>query len=167
MSKIFVTVGNTIHSFDRLIKSIDNVQFNKKINFTVQYGYSKYIPENIKNTYKFINRNEFYRIFNNSDLIISHAGIGTTIDCIRNRKKMIMVPRMYKYNEHFNDHQLEIAKEIENKYENIKIVYNISNLKNDIFSLLNKDVKYPTPPNLKSLPLVCKIKEFIQNEKEI
>ena len=163
MKKIFLTVGNDFHSFHRLVESADKIAKKGSFNFTTQYGCSDYIPKYIKEAYNFLNREQFYKIFESSDLIISHAGIGTTIDTIRYKKKMILIPRQAKFKEHFNDHQLEIAKEIENRYENILVLYDIKGIESTINELLSKNVNFPKIPDIKNLSLVKEIKEFILN----
>ena len=43
-----------------------------------------------------------------SDLIITHAGTGSVIPPLKLGKKVIVVPRLEKYKEHLDDHQLEL-----------------------------------------------------------
>lgn len=42
--------------------------------------------------------------------IISHAGQGTTRSLIEDRKPFIIVPRLKRFSEHIDDHQLEFAR---------------------------------------------------------
>ncbi|MDO8506975.1 MAG: glycosyltransferase [bacterium] len=166
MKKIFVTVGNDYHSFHRLIEKIDNIASKIDAEFVIQYGYSDYIPKNIKQSHKFLDREEYNKKFGEADLIISHSGIGTMIDTIQKKKKMLLVPKQYKYGEHFNDHQSEIAEEVKGKYENIKVIYEVDGLENEINRFLSEKVDYPEPPDIKSLKLVKDIKSFIDNENQ-
>ena len=46
----------------------------------------------------------------NADVIISHAGAGSIINALRNRKPLIIVPRLVEYGEHTNSHQVDLAK---------------------------------------------------------
>ena len=41
-------------------------------------------------------------------MIITHGGVGSIITAIEQGKKVIAVPRLKKYKEHVNDHQLDI-----------------------------------------------------------
>ena len=43
-----------------------------------------------------------------ADTVITHGGVGSIITAILKDKKVIAVPRLKKYNEHVNDHQLDI-----------------------------------------------------------
>ena len=48
-----------------------------------------------------------------ADIIISHGGVGTIFSAIKRGKKVIAIPRLEKYGEHINDHQIEICEELE------------------------------------------------------
>ena len=43
------------------------------------------------------------------DLLITHGGVGSIIDGLKKNKKVIAIPRLKKYNEHTNDHQIQIV----------------------------------------------------------
>ena len=45
-----------------------------------------------------------------ADIVISHAGAGSIINALRNRKPLIIVPRLVEYGEHTNSHQRDLAK---------------------------------------------------------
>ena len=57
-----------------------------------------------------ISRNELEKFQNESDLIITHGGVGSIVSSIKKGKKVIAVPRLHKYEEHVNDHQKEIVE---------------------------------------------------------
>ena len=42
-------------------------------------------------------------------ILITHGGVGSILTGINNNKKVIAVPRLAKYKEHGNDHQLQIV----------------------------------------------------------
>jgi UDP-N-acetylglucosamine transferase subunit ALG13 len=60
-------------------------------------------------------------------LIITHAGVGSIITALRFRKPVIVVPRLKKFNEHVNNHQLQIAKAFE-KEGKVVACYDIKDL---------------------------------------
>lgn len=131
---IFITLGTQKFQFNRLLKKIDELISEKKIKEKVfaQIGNSDYKPINFK--YKeFLNKEEFEECVKKADLIITHAGVGTIITALNFDKRVIVVPRLAKYKEHVDDHQVEIAESfskkgfvlssgenIEDLYENIK-----------------------------------------------
>ena len=61
---------------------------------------------------KWLKKKELEKLVEKSDLIITHAGIGSIEMALEKNKKVIAVPRLKKYGEHVNDHQ----KDIEEKF---------------------------------------------------
>lgn len=126
---IFITVGSQKFQFNRLLKEIDRLIEEKKITEEVfaQIGYSDYLPRNYK--YKsFLDRNEFANIMSKCDKVITHGGTGAIIGAVKNEKKVIAVPRLSKYGEHVDDHQLQIIMEFK-KMGFIEVINNIDELK--------------------------------------
>lgn len=130
---IFVTLGSQKFQFNRLLKEIDKLIDEGKIAETVfaQIGYSDYKPKNYE--YKeFLDREEFTKIMKQSDKVITHGGTGAIITAVKNNKKVIAVPRLEKYGEHVDNHQIEITnqfkkmnlidgvKDINSLYDSIK-----------------------------------------------
>jgi len=110
---IFLTVG-TQFPFDRLVKAVDEAAgtngFDEKI--VAQIGDSSYCPENFEAAPS-VEKAVFDRYFNKADSIISHAGMGTITMALDHRKPLLVMPRLKKYGEVVNDHQLAIAKKFE------------------------------------------------------
>ena len=112
-TKIFVTVGST-YSLNRLIKEIDLFDSNK-FEIFAQIGETTIHPKNIKFK-KFLDYEKMIKKINWADTIITHAGVGTIIDCLAQNKKIILFPRLKTFNEAVDDHQIEICKAFEKKY---------------------------------------------------
>lgn len=113
---ILVTLGTQDKEFTRLLKEIDRL-INKKIikeEVIVQAGYTKYKSKNMK-IFDYVSKEEFQKYVEEASLIITHAGVGTIFDALMKNKKIIAVPRLSKYKEHNNDHQLEIVQEFSEK----------------------------------------------------
>jgi UDP-N-acetylglucosamine transferase subunit ALG13 len=127
---IFVTVGTPTNSFERLIKELDNLVSTEKIkdNVLAQIGYTKYIPKNYK-WFRFTDPDKFENLCKKSKICITHGGVGTLSILLKYKKPTIVVPRMKKFNEHVDDHQIQIIKELE-KEGRIIAVYDIKKLEN-------------------------------------
>ena len=110
---IFVTVGTQDKEFVRLIKKIDELVTLGKIQdqVIVQAGHTKYESNRIK-ILNYIPFNEFNDYLKQADVIISHGGVGSILNGVKQLKPVIAVPRLYKYNEHINDHQLQIVRKM-------------------------------------------------------
>jgi len=123
---IFVTTG-TQEPFDRLIKAVDVIAGKlPETKFIVQAFASTYVPVNIEVS-KFITATDFDHYIKHSDLIISHAGMGTIISALVNSKPIIVMPRLLKYGEHRNEHQLATAKKLDS-FGYIHVAYNEDDL---------------------------------------
>ena len=140
---IFVTLGSQKFQFNRLLKEIDRLVEEGKITEEVfaQVGYSDYKPKNYD--YKeFLDREEFRKIINECDKVITHGGTGAIINAVKNGKKVIAIPRLSKFGEHVDDHQIQIVEEF-NKMNFILSVKNINELGRLINELNNfKSKKY-------------------------
>jgi len=108
---IFVTVGTEQFPFDRLLKAVEQGIRNKEIEHEVfaQTGNCLFKPT-LFNHEKFITYNEMNRLIRESDIVVSHAGEGTTLLCLSLGKIPILMPRQDIYKEHVDNHQVELAR---------------------------------------------------------
>lgn len=109
---IFVTLGTQDKGFERLLKEIDRCLEKGiiKDKVIVQAGHTKYESKNME-IFSEVAKDEFEKLMDSCDLLITHGGVGSIFDGLKRNKKIIAVPRLKKYNEHTNDHQLEIVSE--------------------------------------------------------
>lgn len=145
---IFVTVGNHPRSFERLIKSIDDMLKSGEINeqVIIQIGYTNYTPI-YADFFKFKPMDDIIELTKNANIVITHGGIGSILTSLKFGKPTIVVPRMKKFNEHTNDHQLEITQELE-KEGRIIAVYDISDLKDALNRAKNFKYKARKPSKI-------------------
>lgn len=129
--KIFVTLGSQQFQFNRLLKELDDLN-NDLYDIYAQIGYSTYKPRNYCYV-DFIDRNEYNKRIFESDMIITHAGTGAIISSLKASKPVLAVARLSKYNEHVDDHQIEIMELfVEKKYINgISEIINLDSVIND------------------------------------
>ena len=107
---IFLTVG-TQFPFDRLVQAIDRIIGEGLISETVfgQIGRSAFKPCRFEAVER-MEKEEFDKHLRQASGIIGHAGMGTIGMALNNRKPLLAMPRLKKYGEVVNDHQLGIAK---------------------------------------------------------
>ena len=106
---IFVTLGSQKFPFNRLLKKIDELIEAGAITEPVfaQTGASDYIPKHY--AYQpFLDRDTFSEYMSRCDTVITHGGTGAIIGAVKKGKKVIAVPRLAKYGEHVDDHQLQL-----------------------------------------------------------
>ncbi|SCN62148.1 glycosyltransferase family 28 protein, putative [Plasmodium chabaudi adami] len=167
---LFITVGS--YKFDELIEYIDNKEFHiflKKNGFTkltIQIGSSNYIPKliyNYNNTNStllqkakyFRYKSSISKYYDKANLILSHAGVGTTFECLRKNKKILIVPNIKL----MDNHQMEFAHYMSTS-NYLQICDNLLNLKQNILTCLKTD-KYEKLPNPQTDKFISDLKDLI------
>ena len=103
---ILVTLGTQDKPFTRLLEAMEHSSCADRI--IVQAGFTKFSSQKM-DVREYIGKEEFSRLIEEADIVISHGGVGTIMECLRRKKRLIVAPRLAKYGEHQNDHQLEIT----------------------------------------------------------
>lgn len=159
---ILVTLGTQDKPFTRLLKAIDEEidKGNIKEKVIVQAGYSinKYQTRNME-MFDLIDRDEFSKLVKECSLLITHGGVGSILTGLKADKKVIACPRLAKYKEHINDHQVQIiSKFCEAGYI---LACNENDKLSDVLEKAKKfkPVKYVSNTN----NLVNMIKDFIEH----
>ena len=158
---IFITVGSQKFQFNRLLKKIDELVEKKIITDLVfaQIGNSDYKPKNFEYI-DFLEQEEFNKKINESDLIITHAGTGVIINAVKKGKKVIATPRLAKYEEHVDDHQIQLIKQFE-ELNFIEPLYDLNELEKKLDVINNKQYnKYVSNTN----EILASIRAFIDKE---
>ncbi len=129
---IFVTLGSQKFQFNRLLIKIDELVEQGVIQEEIfaQIGYSDYKPKHYEYS-EFLDRDAYAKKMEMSDIVITHAGTGAIIGAVKKEKKVIAVPRLVKYGEHVDNHQLQIIDQFEGmelispctEIEQLKLVY--------------------------------------------
>ncbi len=110
---IFLTVG-TQFPFDRLVKAIDEAAGKGLVHDEVfaQIGESDYAPTNFRSA-RSLDKGEFDSRVATASAIIGHAGMGTIISAMNHKKPLLVMPRLCRFGEAVNDHQMSIAKQFD------------------------------------------------------
>jgi len=110
---IFLTVG-TQFPFDRLVMAIDRAAEQNLLEDEVfaQIGNSRYTPNNFVGVAS-LTKEDFDTKLKEASCVISHAGIGSITLAMDYNKPLLAMPRLKKYHEVVNDHQVAIAKKFE------------------------------------------------------
>ncbi|AKB29148.1 Beta-1,4-galactosyltransferase CpsIVG [Methanosarcina siciliae C2J] len=124
---IFVTVGSHYQGFDRLIKKMDEIAGKTDETVIMQIGYTTYKPVNAEYFSFLEGFEEILRLNREARVVVSHAGAGSIVTALKEKNPVIVVPRLKRYNEHMNDHQLEIAKAM-SENRNVTVIHDIDSL---------------------------------------
>lgn len=132
---IFVTVGTHEQPFDRLVQEIDRLKGEGLIEdeVMIQTGYCTYEPEYC-HWKKLLPYEKMWEYVQKADIVITHGGPSSFMMPLQMGKIPIVVPRQKKFGEHVNDHQVEFANAVKERYGNIVVVKNIGHLKQVILN---------------------------------
>jgi len=171
---IFVTVGMHPTGFERLVKEMDRIAGKIDEEVIMQIGGTKYTPQNAKH-FSFATEEELNILCRKARIVVTHGGVGTVLNALQERATVVVVPRLKKYGEHIDDHQLVFVQELE-KQGKITAVYDVERLEESLKTVdltppeLAKDKRLEealktvdlTPPELaKNKRLVNALKKYI------
>jgi UDP-N-acetylglucosamine transferase subunit ALG13 len=115
---ITVTLGTIPYSFERAIAWLNTLLDRKIINepVFVQHGITDASPiatHPLVTAQPILESAELIALVNRSRLVISHAGQGSTRMLAAQRASFVLVPRLSRYKEHVDDHQLLFAQNVQ------------------------------------------------------
>lgn len=142
---IFLTIG-TLFEFDRLVKAVDEAIQAELIQEEVfaQIGPGNYQPKYM-HFVQTLNKDEYDTTVSQCTALISHAGMGSISIGLKMKKPLLVMPRLYKYGEHVNDHQLHTARKFE-ELGHVLVAYDTDELPDKI-KQLKTFVPKPRVPN--------------------
>lgn len=109
---IFVTVGNATQGFRRLLDAVEALAssgFFATERVVIQYGNNPDFSSRHCEASAFYSMEQFCDFMEKSDTIICHSGCGTMYHALRLGKIPVVMPRRKKYDEHVNDHQIQLV----------------------------------------------------------
>jgi beta-1,4-N-acetylglucosaminyltransferase len=107
---ILVTVGSNGAPFDRLLREVDGIAPAEEL--VVQHGPSQIRPRDAT-CVPFMHFSELERAVAAARIVITHAGVGSVLLALMNGKRPVVVPRLARYGEVVDDHQLHFAERLE------------------------------------------------------
>ncbi|MEK6327971.1 MAG: glycosyltransferase [Actinomycetota bacterium] len=102
---IFVTVGTLHYPFERLMRSVRALPAGEVV---VQHGPAD-PPPGVARAKAFMPFNELNEAIEDAGVVVTHAGCGTIAVATRAGHTPVVLPRLRRYGEHVDDHQLELA----------------------------------------------------------
>jgi UDP-N-acetylglucosamine transferase subunit ALG13 len=101
--RVFVTVGTQL-PFDRLVEAVDRISAGRGWQVLAQIGRASYRPPHMQ-WCDFIGSETAAEWIRESDLLITHAGMGTILGRLEAGGPMLVMPRRATLGEHRNEHQ--------------------------------------------------------------
>jgi UDP-N-acetylglucosamine transferase subunit ALG13 len=110
---ILVTLGTQDRPFTRLLDAVDEAAASGAINpaedIICQAGHTPYRSDRLQ-IFSLLPRDEYERMFAKASLLITHGGAGSMIAGMKRGIPVFAMPRLAKYGEHQNDHQIELVE---------------------------------------------------------
>ena len=104
---ILVAVGASEFPFDRLLRAIDKLPEGEPL--VVQHGPSEVRPAHA-HCIPFVPQETLAQLVREARVIITHAGVGSILLSLTNGKRPCVVPRLGRFGETVDDHQLDSAR---------------------------------------------------------
>jgi len=157
---IFLTVGTYPLPFDRLIIAVDSAITQGLIEEKVfaQIGMCKYRPQNMEYV-EMLQKQAFDCRCQRASAIIGHAGMGTITMALDYDKPLLAMPRLKRFGEVVNDHQLAIARRFA-QLGHILAVYDVEDLPDGLRRLKHFT---PRPRNANPQAVAQRIHDFLDN----
>ena len=168
---ILLTVGN--EPMDRLVKAFDewigrrpDVQVKGAV---AQIANGKYVPKNC-DFIRFMTPAVYRQMFDQSKMIVAHAGIGTIITAMNSNRLIVVMPRQARFGETRNDHQLATVKHFSPSPKRL-IAESEAELDNVLDQAIELNRNQVADPSSLSGPaqrppdesLLCFLREFVSN----
>jgi len=108
---IFVTLGTHEQPFDRAVDLVATLARNDRV--LVQHGATPPRPglSGVEWS-EYLDWEPLVARMREADVVVTHAGVGSAVTAIRAGKKPVLVPRLARYGEHVDDHQLQLAERL-------------------------------------------------------
>jgi UDP-N-acetylglucosamine transferase subunit ALG13 len=107
---IFVSVGTHEAPFDRLLHAVGELQLDEQV--VVQHGPSDVRTDNAVEA-EYLPFDDVVAYIRAARAVVMHAGVGSVMIALANGKRPIVMARLHRFDEHVDDHQLELARRLE------------------------------------------------------
>lgn len=153
---IFVTVGNSTQGFRRLLDAADQAAGEGLFgggSVFLQTGNTKGFRAAHCRQESFIEMERFEEMLRSASLVISHGGAGTLLQLFMAGKIPIVMPRLRRYGENVDDHQVELVEVLAAEGRVIP-AYEPEDLANAIGQARTRNMKPLPPPPSRMIALV-------------
>jgi exopolysaccharide biosynthesis glucuronosyltransferase PssE len=153
---IFATIGTTAR-FDRLLSALTHLDAAEEL--VVQCGDSSVRPAGAT-CVEFLSYDRLVELIGAASVVVAHAGVGTILTCLANGKRPIIVPRLARFGEAVDDHQVELSARL----EQLGIVTVVGD-PGELPTAIESAPRHLTPGRLGAAPeLVSSIRSFVESE---
>jgi beta-1,4-N-acetylglucosaminyltransferase len=106
---ILVTTGTNGAPFDRLLQEVDRIGDEPLV---VQHGPSALRLAHAT-CFDYVPFPELVGLVRDARVVVTHGGVGSILVSLTNGKRPLVVPRLARFGEAVDDHQLELAQRLD------------------------------------------------------
>ncbi len=106
---IFATTGTLHYPFDRFVGAVAGLPDDEEI--VLQCAAPAQLPERVR-WIRDLPYDELATHVREARVVVSHAGVGSVLTALRNGRRPIVVPRLERYGEAVDDHQLAFGRRL-------------------------------------------------------
>ena len=106
---ILVTVGTNEARFDRLLRTVQDLELKEEL--IVQYG-SCNLRLSPATLHQELAYQDLVDLIDAARAVVAHAGAGIVLTALANGKRPIVLPRLKQYGEAVDDHQLHFGRKL-------------------------------------------------------
>lgn len=116
--KLFVPLGTQKFPFGRIITALNRLveQGIYKPDEIVMQS-ALYPVKPVFAHFGLIPNDDFNRFMQEAEVVVTHSGVNSIISCMEMGKPLVVCPRLHEYGEHVDNHQMEIAMLMHDKYD--------------------------------------------------
>ncbi len=116
-TKLFVPLGTQKFPFGRIITALNQLvdQGKYKTDEIVMQSALYPVKPNFTH-FGLIPNEDFNRYMREAEVVVTHSGVNSIISCMEMGKPLVVCPRLHEYGEHVDNHQMEIAMLMHEKY---------------------------------------------------
>ena len=107
---IFVSVGTHEAPFDRLLRAVGELRLDEEL--VVQFGPSAVRCERATTEFDYLPFEQMVELVRRARVVVTHAGVGSVMLALSNDKRPVVMARLRAFDEHVDDHQLELARRL-------------------------------------------------------
>ncbi len=107
---ILVTTGSSGAPFERLLSAVADFDGDEEL--IVQHGPSRIRPAGAR-CIDFLPFDQLSELVGQARVVVAHAGVGSILLCGAHARRPIVVPRLARFGEVVDDHQLFLARKLD------------------------------------------------------
>jgi UDP-N-acetylglucosamine transferase subunit ALG13 len=104
---IYVTVGTNEARFDRLLDAVAQLRVDEAL--VVQHGPSPVRAPSAQH-FDYLPFSQVVELVRSARVVVTHAGVGSVMVALANRKRPVVVPRLRMFGEAVDDHQVAFGR---------------------------------------------------------